>query len=315
MNVVRDRALLMLRHNNEVVLNKQLEVTVTRFAGGDVSQTDIEQARARVARARAETLEAEANLALSEARFQQFVGRGMDEKVAIPALAEDLPATLDDAIKLALQHNPELEELANLHRAAQNTVDVRYSALLPQVSFSASSRYEDDPVPGDKRYSRLDSIGVNLRVPIFEGGIERARVRKARHQVDQRQYELDERRRDVRQRVITQWNEYQAAREAIGSREIQVRAAKVARDGVTKEAQAGERSVFDILEAEQELLDAEVSLVTAQRNAIVREYTLKATLGMLTAQQLALNSDGIYSPEEHFRDSKHQFFSTRIRAE
>lgn len=123
-------------------------------------------------------------------------------------------------------------------------------------------------------------------MPLYEGGYTRSRVRQAKYTAKQRYIEIMETQREARENVISSWENLKTAQAEIASRQAQVEANRVAQEGVRQEAELGTRTILDALDADQEYLDAQVALVSAQRDEIVASFALARALGMLTPAAL-----------------------------
>lgn len=129
---------------------------------------------------------------------------------------------------------------------------------------------------------------LRLSIPLFQGGLDRSRVRQARQTVNARSSDLDDTVRGVQRAVSTAWERLLAAGAATTAFGEEARGSQIALDGVQEEALVGQRSVLDVLDAEQELFTAQVSLVRAQREQVVATYQLKSATGELTVAGLDL---------------------------
>jgi len=287
MDVIRDRALLDLSANNETVIGKDREATQDRFDVGELTLTDVAQAEARLARAQAERIRASGNLQTSLASYEQVSGQRAGELVN-PVLHFEIPGNLDQAIADAEDHNPSVIAVRYLHNASEENIDEVFGELLPELALFGSWNRQFDPQPGLLKESTTQTVGISASIPLYQAGAVRSRVRQARHVANQRYLETLESRRDIRQQVITSWENLKAAEAEIRSRESQVKASHLAQEGVRAENTLGARTILDTLNAEQEYLDAQATLISAQRNRIVAEFELVATLGLLTPETLGL---------------------------
>lgn len=310
MDVLRDRALLDLSANNETVIARELKAAQDRFDVGEATRTDVSQSEARLARAKADRIRAAGNLQASMARYEEIVGTrpGVLEN---PSVTFPVPDALDDAVSFAENNNPVVLAATFIHESAEHNVDEIFGELLPELALSGSWNRQNDPQPGLLPDSTTKAIGLTATIPLYEAGATRSRVRQAKHTANQRYLEILESRRDIRQQVISSWEELQAARAEINSREAQVEASRIAQEGVRAEAQIGSRTVLDVLDAEQEYLDAQVALVTAQRNEVVADFLLAATLGILTPEVLGLN-DFSAEFEDHLDMIKWKILGTDV---
>ena len=302
MNVLRDTAILNLQRNNVEVLEEQLRQTQDRFNVGEVTRTDVAQAEARLAGARSQASLAEANLRTSIATYRQVVGIEPRQLAPGRPLDKLLPKNLDLALKIAFNEHPAI--IASLHGvdAAELQVKIVQGELAPQLGLSAAvNKRFDNQEPGDETLA--GSIVARLTVPIYEGGEVYARARQAKETAGQRRLEADSVRDQVRAAVISSWGQLEAARAQIIAAQAQVQAAETALNGVREEARVGQRTTLDVLNAQQELLNARVNLITAQRDRVVASYAVIQASGRLSSRNLGLKV-AQYSAKVHFDQVK-----------
>lgn len=311
MNVLRDQALLDLSQATRDVIARERKATQDRFDVGELTKTDVSQADARLARADSDVITATGQLNASKARFEEIIG--------IPAAGlakpEDLnlpvPPDLEQATLQAEQASPLVVASIHAHKASENDIDDVFSALLPEIGLFSSWDKAYDPSPGLVDDQTTTAIGIAATIPLYEAGAVRSRVREAKHTANQRYIEISEARRQVRQAVVSDWSVLQAAQSEIHSRQAQVEAATIAQEGVSQETEFGSRTVLDVLDANQELLDAQVALVSAERNEIVAKFSLLSTLGLLSPQTLGFANDAInYS--DHLADIQTKIFDMDV---
>lgn len=299
MDVLRDTAILQLNRSNVDVLTEQVAQAQGRFDAGEVTQTDIAQSEARRSAARSQAILAEANLKSSIARFRQVIGMEPLRLTPARTIEKLLPKSLTSAVSGALVSHPAV--IAALHGvdAAEIGVKVSQSDLSPALSVRGvvQQRY-DLQAFGDRELSA--SIVGSLTVPIYEGGQVYARTRQAKEAAGQRRIEVDTQRDTVRAAVVSSWGGHEAANAQIVAAQSQVRAAETALAGVREEAKVGQRTTLDVLNAQQELLAARSSLVTAQRDRIVSSYAILSSIGRLSAQNLNLRVV-LYDARQHYK--------------
>lgn len=283
--VYRDQRVLELALNNEQRLGRQLEATRDRFQVGEVARTDVAQAEARLSRARADVETAKADLAASRALYKRVVGEE-PRRLGEPATLKRLPRSADEAEALAADSPDVLAATFDLY-AARDDVDVNFSDLLPSLDLQAEAGYTDQPQTS-VRWSRSATVGLNLTVPLYQGGAAFSRVRQSRELVKQRRNELETTNRSIQEVVTSSWERLLAATAAIEAFRSEVRANRIALEGVQQEALVGSRTVLDVLDAEQELFTSQVNLVRAQREEVVASYQLKLAVGQLTVADLDL---------------------------
>ncbi|WP_159714970.1 TolC family outer membrane protein [Geminicoccus flavidas] len=302
--VWRDRSVLDLAINNEKRLQRQLQATRDRFNVGEVARTDVAQAEARLSAAEAARVEAEGLLANSIATFRRIIAQE-PEKVDQPVRPAALPANEAEAQELAAA-NPNIATAQYTLAAARDDVDVAFSRLLPQVDLRASASYADEPTT-NLAWQRDASIGVQVTVPLYQGGTEYSQVRQNRQLARQRDEQLVATQRSVAETVTTAWETLQTSTSNIRSRQAQVRANQIALEGVEQEAQVGSRTVLDVLDAEQELFSSQVELVRAQANEAIAAYALLASIGQLTADRLELPVER-YDAEAYYQENRSRLF-------
>lgn len=298
MNVLRDTAILNLQRNNVEVLDEQLRQTRDRFEVGEVTRTDVAQAEARQAAARSQVSLAEANLRANVGRYRQVIG--VQPRQLGPGRAPErlIPGTLDAAVEIALSENPAIAAARYNLDAAELQVKVFEAEMYPQVGVRASVNHRfDSSIRGDQSTSA--SVVAQLTVPLYQGGEVSARVRQAKESATQARFVVEQRRDEVRAAIIIAWGSLEAARAQILAAEAQVQAAETALTGVREEARVGQRTTLDVLNAQQELLNARVNLITAQRDRIVAAYSVVQAMGRLTPGQLRLATTE-YDPREHY---------------
>jgi len=148
---------------------------------------------------------------------------------------------------------------------------------------------------------------VTLTVPLYQSGAVYSRLREARQSVAEQRLKTRQARRDAIEEATRSWEALQAARARIVAFRSEIQAAEVALEGVQREAVVGSRTVLDVLDAEQELLDAKVDFARAQRDEMVAIFELNVALGKMTAKHLKLPVE-IYDPEDHYREVREKAF-------
>lgn len=310
MDVIRDQAIVRLRENNVNVLARELKATKDRFAVGEVTRTDVAQSEARRALSISALDFAKANLKTSRANFERTVGHPAANLVEPAPNAPGLPESLDAAIASGNQENPNNIGALYREQAARSTVDRIRGELLPQIQLEASHGHRYDQSDGIDEVEATTVTG-RLSVPIYEGGEVRARIRQAKQLHVAQLQEIEQFRTQTQNIVVSTWSQMTAARAQRQSDQAQVDANKTALAGVREEERVGQRTLLDVLNAEQELLNAEVQLVSTRRNLVVSTYSVVAAVGRLDA--LATGSvSQIYDPEVNYNDVRREWWSTSI---
>ncbi len=285
-NLLAAQAVLDFAIQNETRLTRQLQATRDRFEVGEVTRTDVAQAEARFSGATADRVQAEGALSVAEADYRRVINQEPGTLV-VPQPLGALPANELEAQQLSEVANPNIVAAQFDLSASRSEVDVARSALLPRLSVRGELTYTDDPT-ATLEWRRDAIVGANLRVPLYQGGGEYARVRQTKQTVRQRQNDLEATFRAVRNEVTNAWESLVTATTRIDSIAAQVRASEIAVEGSRQEALVGQRTTLDVLDQENDLFQAQVDLVQARRDQIVASYRLKAAVGELTVVGLAL---------------------------
>jgi outer membrane protein len=308
-DVYRDLKIVELRENNVTVLTRDLASTVARFQAGEVTRTDVEQAKARRAGAVAALDLARANLKTSRANFEKAIGHPPSGLVEAKASIL-VPKSQAESVEIALKESPAVVAALYREQIARFNIALIRGELLPTVQLEANYAKRFDPSPQIKETDDTTVTG-RLIVPFYSGGEVEARVRQAKQTQIQRLQEIEQARTEVKNNVVTAWSQLEAAKAAVESDLVAVEANKVALQGVREEEKVGQRTLLDVLNAEQELLNSEVTLVTDRRNVVVASYTLVSTIGRLNAQELGVSSL-VYDPEQHYQEVRDKWFDISI---
>ncbi|MGQ0589152.1 MAG: TolC family outer membrane protein [Sphingosinicella sp.] len=305
MDVIRDRSIIQLNENQVRVLGTNLQATRDRFEVGDLTRTDVAQSDARLALARSNLALVRGRLESSEENFRRVIGE-MPVELQPPPPLPAMPTTPDLATDVALANNADLASIAAQARASGFDVAAARGERLPTISAVSSTRYFNSLGTGDEsaglpegtlpNSTTTSGIGLSLSLPLYQGGAAGARVRRAqafRAQLLEQSIAVE---RGVVSTTRAAFASYQAALEAIESNEIAVAANQLALEGTRAEQTVGTRNVLDVLNAEQELLNSQVLLVTARRDAYVAGFQLLNAMGMAEAEDLNLDGGPLYDP-------------------
>jgi outer membrane protein len=308
MDVIRDRAIVELNENNVKVLETNLQATQDRFQIGDLTRTDVAQSEARLQLGRSQLATAQGRLTGSEATYRQVVGHAPGQLTPPPPLPP-LPGNADEAVRIALASNPDLLSITQQAIAAGYDVNVARAGRLPRLSGVASGNYvnvlrgtEPNPLTGEAIHTGTStSVGLNASVPIFQGGLPAARIRQAQAQQGQVLEQVVGTERAVVQTTRAAFANYEASQKAIQAETVAVQANELALEGNRAEQSVGTRTIIEVLNAEQELLNSQVALVTAKRDAYVAGFQLLNAMGQAEARDLGLEGGPLYDPLGNYR--------------
>jgi len=309
MNLIRDQAILDLNRRNVEVLTEQLKQTRDRFNVGEVTRTDVAQAESRLAAGRSQLLQAQSNYITSQANYRRVIG--VDPGRLAPGTPVDRlsPATVQRAIVAGETQSPSVLAAAYGVDVAELAVKISEGALYPNLGLHASYTQSYQAIPQQLRTANVSILG-QLTVPIYQGGGEYSAIRQSKETVGQQRLNLDVNRDQARATVVQNWGQLDAAKAQIEATTAQVNAAEIALNGVREEARVGQRTTLDVLNAQQELVNARVALVTAQHDRVVASYALLAAVGGLSMQRLGLNVM-IYDPQVHYQQVRDAWIGVR----
>ncbi len=306
MDVIRDSAIVGLNRNNVDVLDVNLRATSDRFEIGDVTRTDVAQSNSRLALARGDLRGAEGNLIASRERYIQIVGTAPVDLQPPPPLP-GLPATPDDAVAFALENNPDLLAARERSKAAGFDVNVADAAKLPTISLFTGGNYTNyfgtlggGVVGAFDQHQTTAQAGVRASIPFYQGGAPAAQTRQAQARETATLEQEISVERDVIASVRSSFASWRAANDIIATNQTAVDAAALSLEGVRAENTVGNRTILNILDAEQELLRAQVQLVAARRNAYVAGFNLLSAMGRAQAQDLGLDGGVLYDPQVNY---------------
>jgi outer membrane protein len=299
MDVLRGQAIVGLQANQVDVLGVNLQATSDRFEIGDLTRTDVAQSQARLALAQSDLRTAQANLIAARETYAQLTGMAADDLQPPPPLP-GFPASVEDAEDIALAQNPDIIAAKDRARASGFDVDVAGAGRLPRISVITGTTYNNylgsldsgglEQLP---QTSTGVQVGVQLNLPLFQGGLPAAQRRQAQAREAAALEQVIAAERAVIAQVRAAWSSWQAATAVIQSAQTAVDAAALSLEGVRAENSIGNRTILDALNAEQELLNARVQLVTARRNAYVAGFSLLAAMGRAEARDLGLMEEGL----------------------
>jgi outer membrane protein len=285
--VIQAQQVLALNVNNEQVLAKQLQATNDRFRVGEITRTDVAQAEAALAGATAQRQTSEGNLQIARGTYQQVVGFLPPGDLVEPQPLS-LPAKNEqDAIALAANNNPLVIAALFNDAAAKDAVDVAFAQLLPQVSFQGQMFQTDNSSLRSSQSNGYQAL-LQLSVPVYQGGQEYSAVRQAKQSEQQTAKLVDDARRTAVQNAVQSWETLVAAKAAANSTRAQIQANSIALEGVEREAIVGSRTTLDVLNAQQALLQSQVTLVQNLAQVVTASYQVAAAIGRLTARDLNL---------------------------
>jgi len=310
MDVLRDTAILQLDRNNVEVLQEQLRQTQDRFNVGEVTRTDVAQAEASLAGARATALTAQSTLQASMANYRKTVGEEPRSLAPVAPIVKPIPKTLAEAVTISQVEHPAIVAMLHGVDAAALQIKIAEGALYPTVGLTGQLAQRYDLENFAHNSAIQGSVVGQISIPIYDGGLSYATTRQAKEQLGQQELQTDLQRDNVRAVVVAAWGANQNSVGILRAAQAQVEAAEVALAGVREEAKVGQRTTLDVLNAQQTLLNARVQLVTAQHDEVVNSYNLLSAIGRLSIRTLGL-AVAEYDPRVHFDQVKNKWIGLR----
>jgi len=314
LDVISNRNIVELNSNQVRVLGTNLQATSDRFEIGDLTRTDVAQAEARLSITRANLDTAQAELAAAEENYLRLVGEWPEELEPPPPFPEP-PATSDAAEDIAIVHNPDLIAAQRNAEAARWDIAAARASRLPTLEAFARGNYNNflDTLggPAGNQFVQEETtatVGVRVTLPIYQGGRPAAQSRRTQALRTQAMETVIATERAVVADVRAAFSRYRATLQVIEATETAVEANALALEGVRAENSVGLRTILDILNAEQELLNSQVDLVTARRNAYVAGFNLLAAMGQAEAHDLGLDGGALYDPNVNYERVDDQWF-------
>ena len=289
--VLRDARVVELRQNNLRLITQELRAARDRFEVGEVTRTDVAQAEARLAQARGARAEAQGQLEISRELYIIAVGRKPSALAGIASLPK-LPASVDAAKAIAKRSSPLIEQVQRQIKSAELNYAAAQARTRPRITLQGQAAH-------DSNTESSANLSLQMTVPIYQGGQLSALVRKSLAQVHASKSNLNLVVLQTEQNVANSWSRLLVANAQVDAADRQIRAARIAFEGVREEAKLGARTTLDVLDAEQALFDARTNRVVSETEVYSAAYTLLASMGKLTAQNLGLGVK-TYDPSEYY---------------
>ncbi|MCX7566514.1 TolC family outer membrane protein [Sulfitobacter sp. F26169L] len=285
MGVIEASEFVALRQNNLRVLTQELRAARNRFEVGEITRTDVALAEAQLAQARSGLATAQGNYAIAVEEYRNVIGR-KPGRLSPPPRIPKVGSNIEAAKALAVRNHPSLRAVQHQVTAAEMAIKRAQAQKRPTISAQGTLSVSENL--DSSNFSTGASIGLNAGGTIYAGGARSSAVRRAQAQRDAQRGNLHVVRHNIQQNVGVAYARLSSARASLEASERQIRAARIAFRGVREEATLGARTTLDVLDAEQALLDAEASRISAQSQVYVAAYLVLATQGQLTARDLRL---------------------------
>lgn len=310
-DVLRDREILTLQERDVSFSREQVRASRAQARVGEGTRTDVALAEADLASALSALAAAKSALKASEASYVEVIGHQPGGLSAPTDASRHLPKSLKQAIKIARHEHPLIRSAQHNVDAGQFNVRVSEGTLLPGVSLNGTYQKSFQAGTIDSN-SDTGSVTVDISVPLYQGGSRFATIRQSKETVSQLRIQVDESRRSVIQGVRASWASLESARSQIRSARSNVRASQVAVQGLVEERKVGQATTLDVLTAQSNSIAAQVSLANAQRDSIVASYSLLASIGRFTGQNVQIaQHTNVKEPTYHYQQVKDRWVGLR----
>ncbi|MGV8948536.1 MAG: TolC family outer membrane protein [Candidatus Paracaedibacter sp.] len=305
---------LNFKKSNELAFKKTLEATQDKFNVGEETRTSIAQAQADLANATAQRELTEAQLLAAEATFEQVTG-ARPGKLKKPNEAFKLPGGLKEAIEIAKKNNPAILSALYQEKVDRHAIKSNDAGLLPQIDLQASVKrqsvntgynYVASNYAKTNDLTTAQTVSLNLKVPIYEGGVIRGKSRELREIAEQRRIMIETARRKVIQQLVSAWETFLASKANLKNYEIQVKANEVALEGTRQEMLVGSKILLDVLNAQRLLVQSQLNLVQAEQQYHQAAYDILANMGRLNVTDMKLKVKR-YNEQVHYQDVRNSW--------
>jgi outer membrane protein len=279
MDVRADRETVTIRKNNVEVTGEQVRAANDRFDVGVVTRTDVSLSAARLEGARAALAGAEASLEASIAQYE-FLTNLTPDVLAPPPPVPPLPASLDAAVEAGVFNNPSIISARHAERAANEAIEIARAQRRPQINAVGSASVQETWGDSGRRDTALSAVAQGS-IPLLSGGLIKSQIRAAKLQRNQARRQIDLLERQINAQIAQAWFGYLASQRSIEASRRQVEAADIAYEGAKEELAVGVRTTLDVLDQEQQLFEARLAVVQAERDSYVAAHSLLRAVGSL----------------------------------
>ncbi len=278
-----------LAKNNYSVLAEHLEATKNRFDVGEVTITDLSQARARLLKAQANEIKTRGDIEIEKSNFFSLVGKDAPNFLKFPEKKYILPDSLKEVIQIAVKNNPRIISYGLIKKASFSDISLSITELLPKLDLSLSAQKAWDPNTFFNEYQNF-KVDLSLKVPLYNGGANYANVRQKRYSAIEKSKLLDNEIKKLIKEIEIVWFSLQTYKTQIKAIKASIVASNTALAGVKEEATVGTRTTLDVLDAEQETLQEEIELIIVKNNILSSTYELLKKMGSLSPKNLELDT-------------------------
>ena len=283
------REKLEINRRNLNLLVRQVETDKVRLDRGKITITDLSQSESSLAGAQAQFTQASNDLLISILNYENIVGNSPDPnklKKNSKAIA-NIPSSLENAIELSKKNNPDIK-IAELDLIqSEKDLAISEADLKPTASLSLERSYSED-LSATYDEKEQDVLKATISWPFYSGGKKRSTINKNSNLTYRKRLLLEDAIKTNDTKVASAWSSLESSKSFLNSVKAQVRAAKIANEGISAEYERGSRTTLDVIQSNSLLLTAQISLANSQRNYLMAQYNLLKSVGLLNSDYLKL---------------------------
>ena len=287
-----------LAKNNLLLLQKHYQATEDRFKLGEATSTDLSLAKARYYRARSDEIKSRGGIEKERSKYFSLIGIEAPKKLYFPQIKIALPEKLKDITKETLQGNPIIIASGFRKKLSFIKISSAASELLPTLDLNLSAQNAWAPNTFFDEYENY-KMEFNLKIPLYLGGYNYSNIRQKKKEAMQSSKVLDYNIKKILKEVEILWIEFKSLEAQIVSINSAIKANEMAVEGVKKENEVGSKTLLDVLDAEQDLLEEKVEAVKVERDKYITIFNLMAFMGKLSSSELNLDV-GVYDLDKNY---------------
>ena len=283
------RETLDINNSNLDLLSRQVENDKIRLDRGQITITDLSQSESSFAGAQAQFIEAKNDLLISKLTYENIIGKIKDPNLLQKesSAIENIPKSLNDAISISKRKNPDILIAKFELNQTEKDLESSKADLIPTASLSLERSYSDDLSSTiDER--EKDTLTTTLSWPFYSGGKKKSTINKNANLTSRKRLLLDDTIQTNETNVTSAWASLESSKSFLDSVKVQVKAAKIANEGIVAEYERGSRTTLDVIQSNALLLTAQISLARSERNYLLSQYDLLKAVGLLNSEYLKL---------------------------
>ena len=288
-SLILAREKLSINRRNLNLLIKQVETDKVRLDRGQITTADLSQSESSLAGARAQFTQSKSELMISKLNYENIIGKILDPnklKKSSKAMVS-IPKSLTEAIKLSKINNADIKIAKIELEQSEKDLAISEADLKPTAKLSLERSYTDD-FSSTYDQKEKDVLKATVSWPFYSGGKKRSKINKNSNIIYRKRLLLEDAIKNTETNVGSAWSSLQSSESFLNSVISQVKAAKIANEGISAEYQRGSRTTLDVIQSNSLLLSAEISLANSQRNYLISQYDLLKSIGLLNKDYLKL---------------------------